>query len=407
KPKHIVAITFTKAASTELAERIQKKALEYLKDEKYKYAWPRLESIDEIFTGTIHSFCDLILGEMPFEANLTPGYEIVEDSAEFHNEVWYEFIRANEDEYKDKIKILSKFNIDYRNLRTNAILAMDNPDVKFTGYPELIDYEDIEKDFQDLKTRYTDLDGSFFKKNSNLVKMLQDILKEGQDLSLYISSILNECPKYEFDPDRLYERFLLKKHLDNPNRNRYKKFISGIYGIYYNLNRLGYNTCTEFVNMAVDYKNENYKNQLTFNELLYKAAELLKNSDTAKKHFKDKYRFFYIDEFQDTDPIQAELILHLTHEGETSSRLKDWHDSRPRPGSLFVVGDPKQSIYRFRRADISIYNQVKKIIEDNGELVYLDINFRSSNNICNWVENTFKNREGFGFKEESTETQAG
>src|SRR5699024_2464363 len=190
KPKHIVAITFTKAASTELAERIQKKALEYLKDEKYKYAWPRLESIDEIFTGTIHSFCDLILGEMPFEANLTPGYEIVEDSAEFHNEVWYEFIRANEDEYKDKIKILSKFNIDYRNLRTNAILAMDNPDVKFTGYPELIDYEDIEKDFQDLKTRYTDLDGSFFKKNSNLVKMLQDILKEGQDLSLYISSIL-------------------------------------------------------------------------------------------------------------------------------------------------------------------------------------------------------------------------
>src|SRR5699024_11094902 len=149
------------------------------------------------------------------------------------------------------------------------------------------------------------------------------------------------------------------------------------------------------------------KNQLTFNELLYKAAELLKNSDTAKKHFKDKYRFFYIDEFQDTDPIQAELILHLTHEGKTSSRLKDWQDSRPKPGSLFVVGDPKQSIYRFRRADISIYNQVKKIIEDNGELVYLDINFRSSNNICNWVENTFKNREDFGFKEKSTETQAG
>lgn len=90
-PSNIVAITFTKAASTELAERIQKKALEYLKDGKYGNISHRLEAVDEIFTGTIHSFCELILREMPFEAGLTPAYEIIEDSYEFHNDIWYDF----------------------------------------------------------------------------------------------------------------------------------------------------------------------------------------------------------------------------------------------------------------------------------------------------------------------------
>ena len=97
--------------------------------------------------------------------------------------------------------------------------------------------------------------------------------------------------------------------------------------------------------------------------------------------------------------MQAELILHLTDIEDDYTGVKYWQDSKPIPGSLFVVGDPKQSIYRFRRADITIYNRVKDIIEKNGEVVYLDINFRSSDDICNWVESTFKNNEdGFGFK---------
>ena len=63
-----------------------------------------------------------------------------------------------------------------------------------------------------------------------------------------------------------------------------------------------------------------------------------------------------IDEFQDTDPVQAELALLLTSDQEPNG---DWRTLRPAPGRLTVVGDPKQSIYRFRRADIAVYDQVR------------------------------------------------
>ena len=144
--------------------------------------------------------------------------------------------------------------------------------------------------------------------------------------------------------------------------------------------------------MLVAYKKENYSGKLTFNELLYRASKLLKEVPGARAHYKSKFKYFYVDEFQDTDPIQVELLLYLTDDGDIR---------KPRPGSLFIVGDPKQSIYRFRRADISIYNRVKEIIEENGEVVYLDINFRSSDEICSWVEDTFKDNGDFGFKEEA------
>lgn len=408
-PSNIVAITFTKAASTELAERIQKKALEYLKDGKYGNISHRLEAVDEIFTGTIHSFCELILREMPFEAGLTPAYEIIEDSYEFHNDIWYDFLRNSEKEYKEYISILDRFMIDYRGLKDKAILAMENPDVSFVGY-EGVDYnfDDIKGRFEDLKVKHQYLDPNFIKTNSNFSRLLRAILEDGGHIEDYMEIILKECSKLDFDLEELYIKLIYKKHLDCSNSDDYRDLILGIYNIYLSLNQLAYNTCTKFINLAVEYKNQNYKNQLTFNELLYKASKLIKESPEARKHFKSKYRYFYVDEFQDTDPMQAELILYLTDEKDEHEETMYWQDCVPRPGSLFVVGDPKQSIYRFRRADILIYNQVKEIIDRYGEVTYLDINFRSTDRICNWVQSTFKKRDyDFGFKEKSTGVQAG
>ena len=62
-----------------------------------------------------------------------------------------------------------------------------------------------------------------------------------------------------------------------------------------------------------------------------------------------------MDEFQDTDPLQAELLLLLAADDPDE---RDWTRVRPVPGKLFMVGDPKQSIYRFRRADVGIYRHV-------------------------------------------------
>ena len=94
-----------------------------------------------------------------------------------------------------------------------------------------------------------------------------------------------------------------------------------------------------------------------------------------------------MDEFQDTDPVQAEIILFLT--GRDTGQ-KDWRRMSPIPGSLFVVGDPKQSIYRFRRADIDIYNRVKDIFASGaGEVLSLYSNFRSLPFMRDTVEAVF------------------
>lgn len=404
KPQNIVAITFTKAASLELAQRIQRKALDYLSKEEYFFAKERLERVEEIFTGTIHSFCELLLREMPFEAGLTPGYEIVESSEDFYEKIWYEFLREFEDSYKEDIKGLNRFNIDYRELKQSAFIAMDNPDIDFVGFKDKLDFKLVEEKFESINTN--PLDASFVKTGSNFGKLCISIIEDKKDLGHYIDIILMECSKLSEEED-LASKFIYKKHLMSDGVEETVDFMESLLAIYKDLNSIIYNMCTDFIRLAVDYKDKRYTNSLTFNDLLFRASNLIRTSTKARTHFKNKFKCFYIDEAQDTDPMQAELLLLLSHDGDIED-LKSLDDVKPRNGSLFIVGDPKQSIYRFRRADITIYESVKKIIASFGEVVYLDINFRSTDSICRWVEKNFKDRmDGFAFTKQATNVQAG
>ena len=76
-----------------------------------------------------------------------------------------------------------------------------------------------------------------------------------------------------------------------------------------------------------------------------------------------RFARIFVDEFQDTDPLQAELLLLLAAD---DPRERDWKAVRPVPGKLFIVGDPKQSIYRFRRADVQVYHDVCRQLLGHG-----------------------------------------
>ena len=91
-----------------------------------------------------------------------------------------------------------------------------------------------------------------------------------------------------------------------------------------------------------------------FQDLLLKTRDLLLNRD-ARLWFQKQYDHVFVDEFQDTDPLQAEIMMLLTASDPFES---DWQKVTPAPGKLFLVGDPKQSIYRFRRAEVSLYLEV-------------------------------------------------
>ncbi len=119
---------------------------------------------------------------------------------------------------------------------------------------------------------------------------------------------------------------------------------------------------------------------LSFDDLIIKTRNLLAQNLRVRRVLKEKFDALFIDEFQDTDPVQGELLLFLAEEKTgTASR---WQDVRLQPGKLLVVGDPKQSIYRFRGADITAYELFTDLIlKQGGKKCFLQQNFRSREGI--------------------------
>ncbi len=105
---------------------------------------------------------------------------------------------------------------------------------------------------------------------------------------------------------------------------------------------------------------------LDFTDLLVRARSLLRDHDDVRADLQQRYRRLFVDEFQDTDPIQAEILLLLA---AADPAQRDWLQVTPAPGKLFIVGDPKQAIYRFRRADVETYWQVKRQLVAAGAAV--------------------------------------
>ena len=102
---------------------------------------------------------------------------------------------------------------------------------------------------------------------------------------------------------------------------------------------------------------------MDFLDLLLRARDLIRDNGVVRRHFQQRFTRIFVDEFQDTDLLQAELLLLLAADDPDETR---WESVTPIPGKLFIVGDPKQSIYRFRRADVDTYMRVCRQLVDRG-----------------------------------------
>ena len=128
---------------------------------------------------------------------------------------------------------------------------------------------------------------------------------------------------------------------------------------------------------------------LDFDDQLIAARDLLKNNPAARRDFQRQFATVLVDEFQDTDAIQLQIVLLLS---STDLRENNPDHLRPAPGRLFIVGDPKQSIYRFRGADIETYLKVvdpERSGERGLERLELTTNFRSVSSILRFVDCAF------------------
>src|SRR5581483_8151797 len=137
--------------------------------------------------------------------------------------------------------------------------------------------------------------------------------------------------------------------------------------------------------------------------------DLLRDHPEAREEMKKRLDYLFVDEFQDTDPLQVEIVFFLSEKvGRTD---KHWQKVKLEPGKLFLVGDPKQSIYRFRRADVAIYEATKeRILSNGGKVEVLTENFRTVGGLVDWVNGCFPdlfNGTGIDYHPLSPNRQAG
>ena len=127
--------------------------------------------------------------------------------------------------------------------------------------------------------------------------------------------------------------------------------------------------------------------RLDFLDLLIKARDLVRDNAAVRHELQQRYSHFFVDEFQDTDPLQAEILMLLAADDPNEM---NWRAVRPIHGKLFLVGDPKQSIYRFRRADAALYEEVKERLRRVGaEVLHLTTSFRAPPSIQSFVNLAF------------------
>ncbi len=137
-----------------------------------------------------------------------------------------------------------------------------------------------------------------------------------------------------------------------------------------------------------------------FHDLLIWARDLLRDHPDVRAQARERFQRIFVDEFQDTDPLQAEIVWYLGAD-PSASPDGDPLGARLVPGKLFVVGDPKQSIYRFRRADIGLYARIYQRTE-SASRARLSQNFRSLAPVLEWVNYHFRRdmRERLGIQAE-------
>jgi ATP-dependent helicase/nuclease subunit A len=129
------------------------------------------------------------------------------------------------------------------------------------------------------------------------------------------------------------------------------------------------------------------RGRIDYLDLLLRARDLVRDRPAVRVDFARRFTHFFVDEFQDTDLLQAELLLLLISQDPAE---RDWRRVVPGAGRLFVVGDPKQAIYRFRRADLAVYQEVRELLIRRGALdLHLTASFRSVPSIQNAVNRAF------------------
>jgi ATP-dependent helicase/nuclease subunit A len=397
----IVAITFTNRAANEMRERLRSRLnyiLQTASGEERKRWLNYKRTLDGAVITTIHGFCARLLREFPVEARVDPQFTLLDEHrAQMLLEVTVEpvlteFLSANHPE-------ISRLTLGVGRGRLADGLAHIYREVRGQGLS-----------FADLKTK-TELSHST---DIHYQQALDELSQTMKDFLLIrrttpatranhaevssnwpaLQKLVSTTPGHEELADycRAVEGF---RKLRPQARGEFKEHVQALDELVWEKDLLGRvpQTCLdlfakryalELINLVtrIDERLNHEKQQLSaldFDDLELRALELLARPEVIART-SERYKFFLVDEFQDTNNVQRQLLERLA-----------LRTSRRDSANLFIVGDRKQSIYGFRGADVDVFREMTgTLVAGGGEEKSLQLNFRSQPPLVNFFNHLFE-----------------
>jgi ATP-dependent helicase/nuclease subunit A len=432
----IVAVTFTRKAAGELRLRVREEILRGmaergLTDVRRKRLYNAIGAIDHAPIGTIHSFADRLLRMHPVEARLSPSYEIVEDAGELHKETFDLLITSvDRGTLSSDLagtgaegRALDASAVVRTAIEAGVLLESQEHDwgIRF-GLDALIAGLLDHRDVPPPEAEASGFDRAAFVRCADefvlrakgsrgtghgsrwLARSAGELrgLREEQDLArLYrrVVKIVDQGGKgftkgVDFEDDE--DGYKAWKAFDGDTRKNPVRATALRDDLMAPLHAwLG----RQLVRLApvVEALYEKVKTRRRVADpidLLLRLRDVLVANHGVRAELQSLFDHLFIDEFQDTDPLQAEVMLLLAEDGVAAS---DPWAVKLASGRLTIVGDPKQSIYRFRRADVATYDRVRKKIAETDPLeATLSVNFRSTRGLVYWFNDRFAKVLGKG-----------
>lgn len=425
----ISAITFTKAAAGEFYERFQKILIERSnpnykwEDKGYAGQLPEptdvtrqrcadaLQNIDLCFMGTIDSFCNMVLSEHPSEAGILSDSTLITD-VDLNVLFRQIYVKICNGEINDELRSMAN---------TFRAVNRNDEEVFCRGMNLFMNHRNVHFNYNEGKV--LNIDNDFADIRNELIKVAK-CLSENKELRydnnassanawIYIDDIyriisrkwsgnftsilwaLKTLAAIEIIPQAMnHHAPTLSGFFEDPAPRKRKLActIGDDDGIVKRIQSLQYDVSIAFLVKCVPVIEQimHDSGYLTYFDYLYYLRNMLKKDASAEgkliRYIYDRHSYFLLDEFQDTDPMQVEVFFYLSSENPVGN----WEECKPRPGSLFIVGDPKQSIYRFRNADVTSFLKVKSLfVKNGGDILELSRNFRSKKCLCEYFNSIF------------------
>ncbi len=396
----IVAITFTEKAAGELKIKLRETIEKQLVSKedapsaaKVERLRDALNDLERAHITTIHSFCAWLLRERPVEAKLDPQFAVADALQKelLLEEAWEQWIGAELTRDPHPLRRALLFDVGVDQIRTLAReLVEQKAQLLNARWPALVP--------ANAAAVLARLQAA----TPALERCLAHCVARSEPMVQRARTLLDALPRLEQATDDRKAAVLAGLELTNPKAKaqfdspeafrEMKEIVTGLKGVLEEFRvAVDHNFLTELVQWLEGFVRhfdavKQQKALLDFDDLLLNTRDLLRDDLVVRGQLQERFKFLLVDEFQDTDPLQIEIVFFLA---ERKPLAKRWEDVKLLDGKLFAVGDPKQSIYGFRRADIEMYSKARRIIETQGEALTIQQNFRSQSTILAWVNDVF------------------